>query len=197
MWELSGEPSRASSQCVRCQFGLFLCTGPMVVFEVHVLVHVTTMSLLVSLLERAKIPREDLSPANRVAYFTQTVWELTLPSSAAFKVWLLEIFGNNQGLQEGCRLQQASIQNAPAIWDVVNGSRRQKISSMSWTTYRAQKRSQPNAFPYGLDQSTSGDSSPEECSCESVCTTVLGAQVSPCVVHTYSTALEKPLNSCI
>lgn len=53
MRELSGEPSIGSSQSVRCQFGLFLCTRPMVVFEVHILVCVTTMSLPVSFLEQA------------------------------------------------------------------------------------------------------------------------------------------------
>lgn len=45
---------------------------------------------------------------------------------------------------------QASRQNASAIQGTVNGRGRQKIRSMSWTTYRAQKRSQAGAFPQGL-----------------------------------------------
>lgn len=207
MWELSGESSIGSSQSLHCQFGLFLCPGPMVVFEGHILVHVTIMSLSASLLKKpshlewAEISREDLSPANRVPFLHRQNgrWLCQVLLSSKEGYWqtsgTVRNFRNSQELQEGFRLQQAASfhSKCPCCLRHVSGRGRQKIRSMSWTVCKAQKRSWPNIFPYVPDHSTLGGSSPEKCWCESVHTTVPGTQVSPQCGSQIQQSCRKPL----
>lgn len=123
MWELQDSPEGS----VHCQFGLFLCRGPMELLKVTYQC-MSLMSLSASLLNKpshlewAEISRGDLSPANRIPFLNRLCQICSLQRKAVGKLQ------EQSGHQEGFRLQQAACfhSKCPCMW-VEEGDRKWEL----------------------------------------------------------------------
>lgn len=145
-----------TQQTLHCQFGLFQRPGPMGVFEGHISVHVTLMSLTEQAISSGMRSQEEIS-----AQLTGNPSYTDNMEGDCAKFCCLQ--RNSQGLQEGFRLQQAASFPSKCPTPKACEWKRETEHEMSWTICKTQKRSWPNIFPYGLDHSLSGGSSPERC----------------------------------